>query len=251
MKKIDRTGEVINNTRGIPMKIIEYKNANEIIVEFQDEYKAKIIGNYRNFKKGLIKNPYDKIIFDIGYIGVGEYKSRIEGDATICYRIWRDMLERCYNPYYLNKYPTYINCFVCEEWHCFQNFAEWFYKRYYEIPNERMCLDKDILIKNNKLYSPSTCCIVPEKINLLFVKNDISRGDLPIGVTFYKNKYTSQCSCNHKQNYLGRFNDIRSAWLMYKINKELVIQSIANEYKDKIPQYVYEAMMNYRVEYDD
>ena len=51
-----------------------------------------------------------------------------------------------------------------------------------------MCLDKDILYKGNKEYAPDKCIFVPERINKLFLKNDADRGDLPIGVTYHKNK---------------------------------------------------------------
>ena len=80
---------------------------------------------------------------------------------------------------------------MTDEWLNFQNFAEWYEKNYYEIPGEIMCLDKDILIKRNKTYSPETCVFVSNRINNLFVKNDYNRGEYPIGVNLYKrtNKY--------------------------------------------------------------
>ena len=49
----------------------------------------------------------------------------------------------------MNK--NYLDVTVCEEWHNFQNFAKWFYENYYEISGEKMRLDKDILIKGNKM----------------------------------------------------------------------------------------------------
>ena len=147
-RKIDRTGEVNYNTVGTLMRIVEYNNATDIIVEFQDKYKAKIHTTYRDFKKGGIKNPYHPCVLGVGYYGVGKYKSRgKDGKKTKAYKHWYYMLERCYDPYELNNRPTYIDCYVCDEWLCFQNFAEWFYKNYYEIEGEKMRLDKDILIK--------------------------------------------------------------------------------------------------------
>ena len=61
-------------------------------------------------------------------------------------------------------------------------------------------LDKDILIKGNKIYSPDTCCFVPSEINNLFVGCNKSRGSLPIGVTFNKRlkRYVAQISKNKK-----------------------------------------------------
>ena len=153
---------------------------------------------------------------------------------------------------YHEKYPTYKGCSVCEEWWNFQNFAEWYEDNFYTIEGEKICLDKDILVKGNKIYSPKTCTFVSNRINSLFTKNNKSRGELPIGVTKRKNGHQVYCN-NGSGKYicLGTFDTPHEAFLMYKINKELVIQGIANEYKDKIPTKLYEALMEYEVkEYD-
>ena len=122
---------------------------------------------YGNFIRRNIKCPYEPRTYGIGYLGEGKYKTRENGKLTKCYDTWHSMLERCYYPKYQEKYPTYKDCEVCESWHNFQAFAEWYNDNYYEIHGEVMCLDKDILIKGNKIYSPETCVFVPEKINNL------------------------------------------------------------------------------------
>ena len=72
---------------------------------------------------------------------------------------------------YKTKYSTYEKCSVCEEWHNYQKFLlNGFAKNYYEIAQERMEIDKDILVKNNKIYSPDTCVFVPRRINSLLIK---------------------------------------------------------------------------------
>ena len=42
------------------MTIIEYNNANDIVVEFKDGYKIKTL--YSKFKDGEIRYPYDKTV---------------------------------------------------------------------------------------------------------------------------------------------------------------------------------------------
>ena len=42
MKRTDRIGEENCNNFGALMKIVEYKDAHNIIVEFQDKYKTRI-----------------------------------------------------------------------------------------------------------------------------------------------------------------------------------------------------------------
>jgi hypothetical protein len=124
--KIDRTGEENCNSFGTLMKIVECKSAINIIVEFQDEYKASVHTSYQAFKRGNVKNPYDREVFDVGYIGAGKYKTSENGKKTKVYEIWKNMMQRCYDPYYINKYPTYIDCYVCELWHNFQKIYKTF-----------------------------------------------------------------------------------------------------------------------------
>ena len=116
-----------------------------------------------------------------------------------------------------------------------------------------MTLDKDILIKGNKIYSPNTCIFVPQSINTLFIKSDKSRGNLPIGVYYKKQnkKYIAQCKINNEKKYLGSFDTSEEAFQAYKQFKEHYIKQIADEYIELIPQELYDAMYNYEVEYED
>jgi hypothetical protein len=163
-------------------------------------------------------------------------------------------MNRCYNEKYQEKRPTYLGCTVDSYFHNFQNFAKWYDENYYEIEGQRMELDKDILIKGNKIYSPETCVFVPQFINSLFVKSDTKRGGLPLGVHFDKQTKKYRASCNNgkgKQVPLGRFNSPEDAFQSYKKFKEDVIKKVAEEYKDNIPNVLYEAMINYKVEITD
>ena len=255
VNKSKRIGKINISNEGYEMKIIKYDNCDNIWIEFQDEYKARVYTSYKAFKKGEVKNPFHKTICDVGYVGIGKYKTRENRKNTKAYTTWTNMIKRCYDPYEINRHLTYIDSYVCDEWLCFQNFAKWFYKNYYEIPNERMCVDKDILIKGNKIYSPETCLIVPNRINVLFIKCDKSRGKYPIGVCFYKNKFMCQCRIyennKQKQKYLGLYNTLEEAFCAYKKFKESYIKQVADEYKDLIPQRLYDAMYKYEVEIND
>ena len=51
-------------------------------------YYIKEHQTYSNFKSGVIKNPYDKTVFGVGYVGVGEYKTKENGRFTIYYQQW-------------------------------------------------------------------------------------------------------------------------------------------------------------------
>lgn len=249
----DKTGEENLNNFGSKIIIIKYNNARDIDVYFPKYNWTFKHTRYDKFKNGNIACPYESRVYGIGYLGEGKYSKDIKKYRKI-YDKWHGMMTRCYSEKYQKDNPTYKNCKVCDKWLCFQNFAEWYTRHYYEIPGEVMHLDKDILIHGNKIYSPETCLIVPDVINLLFVKSDKTRGNTLIGTSELKENrvksFMGSCSYNNKScNEYFKYE--HNAFLWYKLNKELVIQSIANEYKQYLPKEVYNALYNYEVEIDD
>ena len=249
-----RTGETRINNFGSEMIIISYRGCNDIDVYFPEYDWTAEHATYNNFKKGAIKCLFERRTFGVGYFGIGSYSSRENGKHTKQYEFWHSMFRRCYDPKLHEKRPTYIGCSVCDEWHNFQNFAQWYEENYYEIPGERMALDKDILTKGNKVYGPDTCCFVPTSINSLFTKRDNDRGDLPIGVCYDKQnkKYRAQCSLGaDKRKNLGYYSTPEEAFQAYKEFKEACIKKTANDLIEDIPFELYRAMINYEVDIDD
>ena len=238
-KFISKQGEII--------KIIEYSNSHNCTIIFNDKDTVYNKG-YEDIRKGRVRNPYFPSVWGIGFIGSGSYKASKGSKKYKVYETWNSMLGRCYNENFKEKHPSYKGCAVTEDWHNFQNFAKWFYENY----KDGFALDKDILVKGNKIYSPETCAFVPHKINLLFVKGGKTRGDLPIGVRKDGNKYSSRIRLRgNKATHLGLFDTPEEAFLAYKIAKEKHIKNIADEWKDKIDLKVYDAMYNYKVEITD
>ena len=163
---LDRIGEKHITNEGYEVEIIEYFSYNNCTIKFTDGHTVEKV-SYGNIKRGFIKNKLHKSVYSIGYLGNGEYKCKTNGRITPHYQVWKDLIKRCYYKYYLDINPTYIGVTVCEEWHNFQNFAGWFEDNY----KEGFELDKDLLVKGNKIYSPETCCFVPQEINLIFMSN--------------------------------------------------------------------------------
>ena len=167
---INRIGEIKTMNCGLKAKIIKYKNCEDIDVQFEDGYIKKHV-QYDKFKKGIIKNPYAITVCGMGFLG--ETKIVDESGITLkSYVCWKGMIKRCYDVKFQEKQPTYKGVTVCKEWLCYANFKKWYDEHIYTIENEIIQLDKDILIKGNKLYSPNTCIFVPHRINSLFVKRD-------------------------------------------------------------------------------
>lgn len=253
-KGVNRVGKTNTNTQGSVMEVTEYNYTTDITVRFL-EHGNFVKTTWQQFSDGEVKNPYDRTIFSVGYLGEGDYQAYFRRKATPQYASWKHMIERCYDVKIHKKHPTYIGCTVVDEWHNFQNFAKWYDEHYYEVENQRMNLDKDILIKGNKIYSPETCIFVPSRINSLFTKKNANRGNTPVGVT-YSNRdkvYIAKCMLGNGKDrkIIGSFKTAEEAFDNYKIFKETLIKQIANEFKDKIPNILYKAMFNYRVDIDD
>lgn len=179
---------------------------------------------------------------------------KVEQKHLPSYSVWMEMLARCYNEKRWIKQPTYKGCLVCEEWKRYSNFKLWYDNNHIDGYD----LDKDILIKGNRIYSPETCCFVPSEINSMFVKNNANRGNLPIGVYvkyrgLKKVKYGVSLSLTGKRGYVGYYDTPEEAFAAYKRAKEAHIKEVAEKYYSdgKITKRVYDALMRYEVEITD
>ena len=254
--KTESENNIYTNTQGSKFIIIKYINTRNIKIKFLDEYGYEKDTRWSHVINGSIKNLYYPFVFNIGYMGDGKYKSRIKGKTNIFYSKWVNMLHRCYGDKIKNN-TSYIECTVCKEWHNYQNFAEWCEENYYEINNEQLELDKDILYKRNKIYSPETCVFVPHNINCLFIKCNTTRGEYPIGIHYdsKRNKLKAQYmnQITNKRVCIDTFeiNEVDKAFTAYKTYKEAHIKEVAEIYKNKIPNILYQALLNYKVEIND
>jgi hypothetical protein len=205
----------------------------------------------------IIRNEDKKMnkVLGVGIYNRGEYKAKENGKHTNEYACWHSMLQRCYDPKYQAKYPTYIGCTVYDEWLYFQNFAEWYNENYYEIPLlGKSQIDKDILVKGNKIYSPDTCVFVPGRVNSLFIKCDAARGEFPIGVYYAKRAKKFHARIRYgdgKNHHLGYFTSVEEAFEVYKVAKEKYIKEVAETYRAFLPKVLYDVMLEYEVDFND
>lgn len=92
------------------MKIVAYRNSDDIDVEFIDDFHyIKKHQVYSNFIRGQVKNPYDKTVFGVGYLGIGRHKMQYPDTKTNTrtYMSWKNMLDRCYLKSRINY--TYVS----------------------------------------------------------------------------------------------------------------------------------------------
>lgn len=96
-----------------------------------------------------------------GYSWCGVYSKTRAG------RVWNNLQTRTDGRHKDKCYDEAVNGFKG-----FQEFAEWCQSEYGYMNVEQngrfWQLDKDILVSGNMVYSPDTCCFVPNRINSVF-----------------------------------------------------------------------------------
>lgn len=234
-------GELSSTRFGTKMEVIDQLDSIYVVVKFLDEFEATKKIPYGCFKKGTVLNPYDKVAWGVGYLGEGPFLT-CEGRKSpiMAYGVWKNILMRCYPERMRYKAPTYVGCTVCDEWLNYQNFAKWFTDNYYEIGEGRMHVDKDILFKNNRVYAPDKCLIVPQRINMIF-QGQRRNKETPPGILKIRDKYSSSYGGKH----IGIFDTLEEAVTEHDKRQKISIVEVANEYKNRIPQTVYEALLAY------
>lgn len=194
-QKVKRLGKERYNNQGCLMKVVEYEKTSGIVVEFQDEYKAKVITRYNEFAKGKVRNPYHPNVYG-GMIG-DKYPAKVNGRISKEYYVWKNMLKDCTD-------NILFTC--CKEWLLFENFYEWLHEQEnFEkfLSGDRWVLSKNI-IKNNNLFSPETCFLVPQNVNRLFIEQDLNVDDVPERVVLeYKEHMKKIIRLTAKEEFLN------------------------------------------------
>lgn len=173
------------------------------------------------------------------------------------YDLWRQMICRCTEEY-LSKRPSYVGTTCSENFKSYTFFYEWCQEQvgFGNIDEKGNCwqIDKDLLVKGNKLYSEDTCVFVPLAVNCLLTKRQSKRGVLQIGVGIHKKtgKFVARCSNGAGvSKHIGLFCTPQEAFIAYKCFKESLIKSIAEKYREQLDSRAYQALINYEVSEDD
>ena len=200
-----------------------------------------------NIEKVIADNVYNvPTVRGIGYWGMPNVDVH-----HWTYIRWSDMLLRCYSEKFHSHQPNYIGCTVAEEWHNYANFKKWAEENFYQVDNEQMELDKDILKKGNTVYSSENCIFVPKSINSLIINCKALRGEYPIGVDKIGDEYRARSATTGKQKVIGTYSTPEEAFEKYKEYKENLIKEVAEKYKEKIPEKLYKSLVNWTIEIDD
>ena len=247
----DCVGKVCKSLNSGDFKILKYNDARNVEIQFV-KTGFEMVTQLGHIRSGGIKDPYVPSVFGVGITGT-KYLASVNGTLTKEYVLWKHMLMRCYSDKYQKKRPTYEGCEVSENFLYYEYFYEWCHKQI-GFSNQGWHLDKDLLIKGNKIYSEDSCVFIPVEINSLLVKSTASRGEHLIGVYWHKRgkAFIAQVRKNKgKQEHLGYFNTELEAFKAYKQAKEAFIKEQAEKWKSQIDQRAYEALMNYEVSIND
>jgi len=187
-------------------------------------------------------------------VGINDWVGNISVDGKDIreYKLWKSMLQRCFDEKCKQKKPTYNDVTCSKEWLSMTKFIEDVSQmRGYDLSG--WALDKDILQKGNKLYNKDACCFVPLEVNNLLIKRDNDRGEWPVGVDFHKvsGKFRAQLTINGKLKYLGLFTTPEEAFFAYKAAKEAYIKVVAQKWQHLLDERVFQALLDYEVNIDD
>lgn len=238
-------GSLFKTSRYGELQILKYQDAKNVEVVFLNTGYTTIV-QMSNIYKGKVKDRLQPTVHGIGI--VGDSLCKVEKVMTKSYSYWESMLARCYSEIYIKKRPTYRDCTVSENFKYLPYFEDWCNSQV-GFSEGGWALDKDILIKGNKIYSEESCCFVPLEINNLVVQQKSTRGDLFIGVAQIGGILPYRASLRNK--ILDRFDTPEEAFRTYKKAKEAYIREVANNWKGRIDNKVYDSLMNWEVGIDD
>lgn len=236
-------GDEFTSQNGSKAVVISYLNNKNITVKYSSGV-VRVVQK-SNLIRGSFKDPMLPSVIGVGVLGDDDFKSTDQSCIT-----WRNMLRRVYSPKPGLEYEAYKDCSVCEDWLFLPNFRKWFDTQVYYKGYQ---LDKDLLFKNNKVYSADTCVFVPQEVNKFLTNRVRKRGLYPVGVSYKtsNSKFDAKLSIGSSSKYLGLFDTPEEAFAAYKEAKENEAKRLADLWEGKVDRKVIHALRNFSVSIED
>ena len=228
--------------------VVDYVNSTRVKIKFINT-EHEMFARVGDILNGQVKDKSCKTVYGVGVVGA-KYPSTINGVRTKEYVLWTHMLQRCYSDSFKKKNPTYIDCTCSENFKSYEYFYEWCHKQigFSEYSFE---IDKDLLVKGNKVYSENTCILLPKEINSALSVKKSQRGQYLIGVRKSDKKFLARCRTGTGERRSGTYDTEIEAFNAYKQAKENYLKQLAEKWKGQIDERAYNALMNYQVEITD
>lgn len=247
-------GKVFKTKKCGSLIVTKYVSSKEVYVSFIETGYTTVTQMSRVLA-GEVKDKFSPSVKGVGI--VGHETIQCGGKQIREYKLWQDMLERCYCAKLHKRLPSYSGCTASDNFKYFPYFKEWCNNQmgFNSLDGKGLPfqLDKDVLLKGNNVYSETMCVFLPQEVNLLLTSRKSKRGEFCVGVSFDKRakKFVSHINIFGEQKNLGGFDEEAEAFLVYKEAKESHIKTVSEKWKDKIDVRAYNALMNYKVEIID
>lgn len=212
-------------------EVVEYKNYNNVKIRFI-KTGFKTVAQGCQVRNGHVKDKLSPSVFGVGFIGEGIFSVRANDRETDAYKTWRTILKACYSSRLTHKINPYVDCAVCDDWHNFQNFAEWFYENHPK-DGRKYTLDKNIKSLGSKVYCPENCIFVTSNVYRFVIRIEKTKGQLPVGVSVESRNGRFQSFCGdpdtNKSTRLGYFDTPYSAHMAWRNKKYEYAIELANQ----------------------
>lgn len=212
-----------------------------------EEYIKDKVGMY-GLSTGINKKPcFGFGINDAVYITQSTYRS------WYCphFRAWQGTMQRGHSVKFKQHKPTYKDCSVDMRWKYFSEFLGWSLKGFVEGWE----LDKDLLVKDNKVYGPDTCAYVPTYLNNL-IKPKTSKTGLPFGVSRQEERKGTFIITAAKGKAIGGFKtatEAHRAWQSIKAGQiSLTLTRYAEEpegFRTDVAEAINKKLWNLMLDY--
>lgn len=208
--------------------------------------------DYRDLKAGKV--TWQELDIEQEYI---EYENKATAYA---YKVYNGIKARCGDTKDKdNVRACYDRSAMWQVW-CDNPkvFVKWYLGHYYEVDGEEMDVDKDLFGDGSGMYHEDFCCILPKGLNTMLAnaKKHYKEGEtpenvLPLGVRYNSklNKYYGEIifTGTEKLRRLSDWNTPEEAFAEYKLMKQADILRVAAEYREKVPEYIYKALLKVEV----
>lgn len=221
-------GDIVETSCMGKVKILQYENSSSVTFKF---LRTGYVHKSRAYDliRGCIRDPYQNKVYGVGVKDVPTEEN------NPFYVKWKSMLQRCYG----KSKPCYMDVSVCEDWLTFSNFKEWMEQQDWR----GNVLDKDLINKRAKVYSPATCMFISKGLNSVITTY---REGGTKGYYFNKEKGLYQAQCRNpitnENEYLGRYDTESQAHSAFVLRKQDIISEYISNIKDlhlKMLVYMY------------
>lgn len=230
-------GKIFSSKRYGDFEVLEYLGSCRYSIKFiKTGTTSKAF--LSSIKQGAVMDRFYPIYFNVGFLG-DKYDSN-----HFLHNRWFKMLRRCYNNEDIKDYPNYgaKGITVCDRWYNFSNYvADVILLEGY---NEELAklgkleLDKDVINREAKTYSPETCKWITKSENTkemnkrvkqkISIATRLSDGysEEFYNITDFCNKYSIPCINSVSTCLLGKRNDYFGWKFEYKENPIRYIHQI-------------------------